>query len=164
MNINESAYQYAHENHYQFSGESYAAELGFINGCKSGAAKQYWFAQFKKTDCDVWVNKAVDLLKGYEELEANIISADELWWPYAENDALRGSIYEKFIELQAKRNELLAQSTLQHSVVDKGLNDEEIEAIAEEEYPKLEDAQLNAIYQQFKTHYIKGAKAIRDKI
>jgi hypothetical protein len=50
---------------------------------------------------------AIEILKGYETLEANIISENELWWPYRENDVLRGSIYDKFIELQSKRNEYL---------------------------------------------------------
>ena len=54
-----------------------------------------------------WNAKVIKVLKGYESLEAEIISANELWWPYRENDALRGSIYEKFLELQEMRHEIL---------------------------------------------------------
>jgi hypothetical protein len=55
------------------------------------------------------LRKAIEILEDYEQLEAEIIAANELWQPYAKNDALRGSVYDEFIELQSKRNELFTQ-------------------------------------------------------
>lgn len=48
--------------------------------------------------------EATELLKGYEQWEADIISCDEMWWPKSHKDALPNSIYETMLELQNKRN------------------------------------------------------------
>lgn len=50
---------------------------------------------------------AVEVLKGYEQWEADILSEDKLWWPYRADDVFRGKLYDTMLELQAKRNEVL---------------------------------------------------------
>jgi hypothetical protein len=55
------------------------------------------------------LTRALDLLKEYEQWEADIISEDKLWWPNRAQDVLRGPLYDKMLELQEKRNELLKE-------------------------------------------------------
>lgn len=54
-------------------------------------------------------DKLADLLKQYGNWEADIIGEDILWWPYSARDVLRGPIYDKMIELQQQRNNLLTE-------------------------------------------------------
>lgn len=53
------------------------------------------------------LTQAINLLKEYEQWEADLIGDNEMWWPYADKDAISGKTYDKMLELQAKRNELL---------------------------------------------------------
>lgn len=55
--------------------------------------------------------KLKDLLVKYEQWEADIISNDEMWWPNKAKDSLPDEIYEKMLELQRERNELLKRFT-----------------------------------------------------
>ncbi len=48
-----------------------------------------------------------DLLVGYMEWEAMLIEDNEMWWPHAPKNKISGKSYDKMIELQGKRNELL---------------------------------------------------------
>lgn len=53
---------------------------------------------------------AISLLREYERWEADIIIEDKLWWPQRAKDVLRGPIYDKMLELQEKRNEVLGEA------------------------------------------------------
>lgn len=50
---------------------------------------------------------AIALLKEYEQWEADLIGDNAMWWPYVNKDRISGKTYDKMLELQAKRNELL---------------------------------------------------------
>lgn len=50
---------------------------------------------------------AIQLLKEYEQWEADIIAEDKLWWPNRAKDVLSGRLYDTMIELQIKRNIIL---------------------------------------------------------
>lgn len=52
-------------------------------------------------------DKAIELLKKYEQWEADLISDNAHWWPYQDEDTVRGSTWSKMMELQAERNEIL---------------------------------------------------------
>lgn len=51
--------------------------------------------------------KAIELLKEYEQWEADIIAEDKLWWPHRAKDVFTGPLYDKMLELQRKRNAIL---------------------------------------------------------
>ena len=51
--------------------------------------------------------KLKNLLKEYEQWEADLINEDKLWWPHVAEDFLRGPLYDKMLDLQSKRNSLL---------------------------------------------------------
>lgn len=51
--------------------------------------------------------KLKKLLKEYEQWEADLINEDKLWWPNVAKDFLRGPLYDKMLDLQSKRNDLL---------------------------------------------------------
>ena len=53
------------------------------------------------------LGEAKELLEEYDRWEADIITEDKLWWPNKAEDVLRGNIYDKMMELQKKRNDLL---------------------------------------------------------
>lgn len=55
----------------------------------------------------------INFLREHERWEADVISEDKLWWPHRVKDVLRGPIYDKMLELQTKRNELLKRLTEQ---------------------------------------------------
>ncbi len=71
---------------------------------KAGAE---WAASLPIVDKEDTLTKAIALLKEYEQWEADLIADNKMWWPYVDKDAISGRTYEKMIELQAKRNELL---------------------------------------------------------
>lgn len=52
---------------------------------------------------------AIALLKRYEQWEADIISANGLWWPQSAKDAFSGKMYDDMLELQAERNRVLME-------------------------------------------------------
>jgi len=52
--------------------------------------------------------KLIELLKEYEQWEADLISEDKMWWPFTKNDVLTGEVYDKMLVLQEKRNSLLS--------------------------------------------------------
>lgn len=54
-------------------------------------------------------SRITDLLKGYEQWEADIISEDKLWWPACDQDAISGKLYDTMMSLQEKRNNLLKE-------------------------------------------------------
>lgn len=60
--------------------------------------------QFRSPD----MAEALSLLKEYEQWEADLIADNEMWWPSVPKDRISGKTYDKMIELQAKRNKLLA--------------------------------------------------------
>lgn len=51
----------------------------------------------------------IQLLKDYEQWEADIINEDKLWWPNSAKDVMRGHIYDTMLKLQEKRNNLLRE-------------------------------------------------------
>jgi hypothetical protein len=53
------------------------------------------------------LEEATNLLKDYEQWEADIINEDKLWWPNTAQDVMRGKIYDTMMDLQEKRNNLL---------------------------------------------------------
>ena len=59
------------------------------------------------TSKEILLDEAKQLLEEYNQWEADIIMEDKLWWPNRAEDVLRGDIYDKMIELQEKRNDLL---------------------------------------------------------
>jgi predicted O-methyltransferase YrrM len=50
-----------------------------------------------------------DLLVGYMEWEAMLIEDNAMWWPSVPKDRISGKSYDKMMELQSKRNELLSR-------------------------------------------------------
>lgn len=52
---------------------------------------------------------AIKLLKDYEQWEADLIADNEMWWPYVSKDRISGKTYDKMLELQERRNEILRQ-------------------------------------------------------
>jgi len=60
---------------------------------------------------DKEIERLKDLFVKYESWEADIISNDEMWWPNKAKDSLPDEIYNKMLELQAERNELLNRFT-----------------------------------------------------
>lgn len=53
------------------------------------------------------LHEAKQLLEEYNQWEADIIMEDQLWWPNRAEDVFRGPIYDKMMDLQEKRNDLL---------------------------------------------------------
>lgn len=53
------------------------------------------------------VKKLISFLQDHEQWEADFISENKLWWPNRASDVLTGEIYDKWMQLQAKRNQLL---------------------------------------------------------
>lgn len=50
-----------------------------------------------------------DLLVEYMEWEAMLIEDNAMWWPNVPKDRISGKSYDKMMELQSKRNELLGR-------------------------------------------------------
>lgn len=55
------------------------------------------------------VEKYITLLKEYEQWEADLINDNAMWWPNVPKDRISGNTYDKMLELQEKRNDLLKQ-------------------------------------------------------
>jgi len=55
------------------------------------------------------LEEAINLLKDYEQWEADIINEDKLWWPNRAQDVMKGKIYDTMMDLQEKRNNLLSR-------------------------------------------------------
>ena len=53
------------------------------------------------------IDKAIELLRDYEQWEADLISDNSMWWPYRDKDAVHGKTYDKMLVLQEKRNKVL---------------------------------------------------------
>ena len=68
-----------------------------------GYIKRFAPSHTGERDCE----ELKELLKEYEQWEADLISDNQMWWPYAEKDAISGKTYHKMLELQEKRNQLL---------------------------------------------------------
>jgi len=61
-------------------------------------------------DCEKLKKRITELelfLKDHEQWEADLIGEDSMWWPQRKRDLLAGKLYDSFIELQEKRNQLL---------------------------------------------------------
>lgn len=52
-------------------------------------------------------SEAVELLKEYDQWEADLINDNAMWWPHAPKDRISGQTYDKMMELQGKRNRIL---------------------------------------------------------
>ncbi len=72
---------------------------------------------------------AIDLLKEYEQWEADLISDNQMWWPNVPKDRISGKTYDKMMELQAKRNKILKAFPIE---VEGGKNIEDFASIIEE--------------------------------
>ena len=84
-----------------------------------------------KAGAGVWVkaSEVLKLLKEYEQWEADLINDNSMWWPHAPQDALFGTTYDKMLELQQKRNRMIALlSPLDESVVAPSFTSTEWEA------------------------------------
>lgn len=51
----------------------------------------------------------VKLLNEYKEWEAMLIEDNAMWWPSVPKDRISGKSYDKMMELQEKRNDLLSR-------------------------------------------------------
>jgi len=58
--------------------------------------------------------KLVDLLKEYEQWEADLIADNAMWWPSVPKDRISGKTYDTMLILQNKRNELIKQSLTEY--------------------------------------------------
>jgi hypothetical protein len=61
-------------------------------------------------DCEELKERISELelfLKDHEQWEADFIGEDSMWWPQRKRDLLAGKLYDSFIKLQEKRNQLL---------------------------------------------------------
>jgi hypothetical protein len=56
------------------------------------------------------LDEAMALLAEYEDWEAMLLKDNAMWWPHVPKDRISGQTYDKMLQLQAKRNELLAKS------------------------------------------------------
>jgi len=61
-----------------------------------------------KQKMKIHIQPFYDLLVGYMEWEAMLIEDNAMWWPNAPKDRISGKSYDKMMELQSKRNELLS--------------------------------------------------------
>lgn len=57
---------------------------------------------------DKEIERLKALLLKYRDWEADLISEDKMWWPFHTGDVITGKIYDKMLELQYERNDLLA--------------------------------------------------------
>ena len=60
-------------------------------------------------DCVTRIKELEDGLREWESWEADLISNNAMWWPYAAKDSIYGKAYDKMIELQKMRNKLLTK-------------------------------------------------------
>lgn len=73
-----------------------------------------------QVEWDNLIDALENLVEGYTNWEADILSNNVFWWPYAEKDALSGKLYEDMLLLQGKRNEArellnkIKETTCQH--------------------------------------------------
>lgn len=65
-------------------------------------AAELYASQYKEENV-----RLINVLKGYEQWEADILSEDKLWWPNRALDVFRGPLYTRMMELQEMRNEAL---------------------------------------------------------
>lgn len=56
---------------------------------------------------DKRIDELEAFLKHHEQWEADFIADNNQWWPNKNKDTLNGKVYEGFLELQEKRNQLL---------------------------------------------------------
>lgn len=57
----------------------------------------------------IYAKPFMDLLTEYMEWEAMLIEDNAMWWPHVPKDRISGKSYDKMMELQSKRNELLSR-------------------------------------------------------
>lgn len=58
--------------------------------------------------------KMTELLKEYEQWEADLIADNAMWWPSVPKDRISGKTYDTMLILQNKRNELLKKSLTEY--------------------------------------------------
>ena len=58
--------------------------------------------------------KLMELLKEYEQWEADLIADNAMWWPSVPKDRISGKTYDTMLILQNKRNELLKKSLTEY--------------------------------------------------